>query len=69
MEYAIRTLELELARIEEAQRVEDRYSVYPEYKPSQIEWKARMIELHKAIEALRKYPTTASACKANEIEG
>jgi hypothetical protein len=34
MEYAIRTLEIELARIEEAQRVEERYSVYPEYRPS-----------------------------------
>ncbi len=60
MEYAIRTLEIELAKIEEAQRVEDRYSVYPEYRPSQIEWKAHMIELHKAINALRQYPTTCS---------
>ena len=60
MEYAIRTLELELANIEQAQRVEDQYSVYPEYRPSHIEWKARMIELHKAIDALRQYPTTAS---------
>lgn len=61
MEYAIRTLEIELAKIEEAQRIEDRYSVYPEYMyPAQIEWKARMIELHKAINALRQYPTTAS---------
>lgn len=56
MEYAIRTLEIELAKIEEAQRVEDRYSVYPEYQPAQIGWKARMIELRKAINALRQYP-------------
>lgn len=60
MEYAIRTLEIELAKIEDAQRVEDRYSVYPEYKPSQIEWKARMIELHMAIEALRQKHRTTS---------
>lgn len=60
MEYAIRTLEIELAKIEEAQRVEDRYSVYPEYYCSQTEWKALMIELHKAINALHHYPTTAS---------
>lgn len=60
MEYAIRTLEIELAKIEEAQRVEDRYTVYPEYHPAQIEWKAQMIELNKAINALRQYLTTAS---------
>ncbi len=59
VEYAIRTLEIELAKIEDAQRVEDRYSVYPEYRPAQIEWKAQMIELHKAINALRQYLTTA----------
>ena len=60
MKYAIRTLEIELAKIEEAQRVEDRYSVYPQYRPAQIEWEAQIIELHKAIDALRQYPTTAS---------
>lgn len=59
MEYAIRTLEIEMARIEEAQRVEERYSVYPEYRPSQIEWKERMIELYKAIDVLRQYQTNA----------
>ena len=55
MEYAIKTLEIELAKIEETQRIEDRNSVYPEYKYSQIEWKKIMIELHKAITILIKY--------------
>lgn len=61
MEYAIRTLEIELAKIEDAQRIEDRYLVYPEYRPVQIELKARMIELHKAINVLRQYSTTSSS--------
>lgn len=60
VEYAIRTLEIELAKIEDAQRVDDRYSVYPVYRPAQIDLKAQMIELQKAINALRQYLTTAS---------
>lgn len=31
MEYAIRTLEIELAPIETALRIQKQYSVYPEY--------------------------------------
>lgn len=62
MEYAIRTLEIELSKVEDAQRTEEKYSVYPQYVPPQppIDWKSRISELHKAIEVLRQYPITTS---------
>ena len=55
MEYAIRTLEIELAKIEETQRALDRYSVHPEYHsifPNQPDWKAQIAELRKAIDVI-----------------
>jgi hypothetical protein len=54
MKYAIETLKIEEYKLREAIRVEEKYSVYPEYKFTQIEYKERLIEILKAIELLEK---------------
>ena len=53
MKYAIETLQIELHKLKEAQRNEDYYSVHPQYRPLEREWKADMISLMKAIELLK----------------
>ena len=54
MKYAIETLRIEEYKLKEAIRVEERYSVYPEYKFTQIEYRERLKEILKAIEILEK---------------
>jgi len=44
IDYAIRTLEIELAKIEGSMRVEDRYSAYPEYRGSGVDYLSRKKE-------------------------
>ena len=60
MEYAIETLEIEANKLKDAIRTEERYSVYPEYVFSQIEFKERLIAVLKAIDILQR--TTANIC-------
>lgn len=54
MQYAIETLRIEEHKLREAIRAEERYSVYPEYIYSQIEFKERLIEILKAIEIIER---------------
>jgi hypothetical protein len=54
MKYAIETLRIEEYKLKEAIRIEEMYSVYPEYKFTQIEYKERLIEIITAIEILEK---------------
>ena len=54
MKYAIETLRIEEYKLKEAIRVEETYSVYPEYKFTQIKYRERLIEILKAIEILEK---------------
>lgn len=52
MEYAIKTLEIELAKLEDAQRTQDKYSVYPEYYAPNIPWAIRRLEIEQALTIL-----------------
>jgi len=54
MKYAIETLRIEEYKLKEAIRIEEMYSVYPEYNFTQIEYRERLIEIIKAIEILEK---------------
>jgi hypothetical protein len=54
MIYAIETLEIEANKLKEIIRIEERYSAYPEYKYSEIEFKERLITILNAIDILKK---------------
>ncbi len=47
-EYTIKTLAIEEFKCLEALRVEERYGVHPEYRPSEIDWQSRLNELQEA---------------------
>jgi len=62
MNYAIETLEIELAKCKEALRVQKIYSVYPEYKGHDTDYTSLILELKRAIELLetqKVYPRTS----------
>jgi len=54
MKYAIETLEIEANKLREAIRTEERYSVYPEYQYTQIEFKERLVMVLEAIDILQR---------------
>ena len=54
MKYAIETLRIEEYKLKEVIRVVDLYSVYPEYKSTQIQYRERLVEVLQAIEILEK---------------
>jgi len=52
--YVIETLEIELNKCREAKRIEEKYSVYPEYKDSKINWAKRIYYLEAAINKIKE---------------
>jgi len=54
MEYAIETLKIELHKIIEAQRVQEKYSVYPEYIYEDFGFLKKRAEIEEAISILQE---------------
>lgn len=52
-DYAIETLNIELFKLKEALRVEERYAAFPEYHGAPVDYKAKTKELEAAIEKLK----------------
>ena len=52
MEYAVKTLQIELAKLEDAQRTQEKYSVYPEYYAPGTPWADRQYQIETALRIL-----------------
>ncbi len=55
MNYAIETLQIEKYKLLDIIRTEEKYSVFPEYHYSKIEYKKQLMIIEKAIIVLKEY--------------